>query len=85
MRRIISVLLENEPGALYRLLEAFERHGVDMTRLETRPSLMSRWGYIFYIDFVGHYLDDECRVVIDELRERASEVKVLGSYPVAVL
>lgn len=46
---------------------------------------MSRWGYIFYIDFVGHYLDDDCRAVIDDLRERASEVKVLGSYPVAVL
>lgn len=81
----LLISAKNEPGALYRLLEAFERHGVDMTRLETRPSLMSRWGYIFYIDFVGHHLDEGCRAVIDELRERASEVKVLGSYPVAVL
>ncbi|AWY01319.1 chorismate mutase [Marinomonas primoryensis] len=81
----LLISAKNEPGALYRLLEAFERHGVDMTRLETRPSLMSRWGYIFYIDFVGHHLDEKCCAVIDELRERASEVKVLGSYPVAVL
>lgn len=70
---------------MYRLLESFERHGVDMTRLETRPSLISKWGYVFYIDFWGHCEDEACRVVIDELRERASEVKVLGSYPVAVL
>lgn len=81
----LLVSAKNEPGALYRLLESFERHGVDMTRLETRPSLMSRWGYIFYIDFLGHHQDEQCRAVIDELCERASEVKVLGSYPVAVL
>ncbi len=81
----LLVSAKNEPGALYRLLESFERHGVDMTRLETRPSLISKWGYVFYIDFVGHCEDAQCRSVIEELRERASEVKVLGSYPIAVL
>ncbi|MBJ7538499.1 prephenate dehydratase [Marinomonas transparens] len=81
----LLISAKNEPGALYRLLEAFERHSVDMTRLETRPSLVSRWGYVFYIDFVGHYLEESCQAVISELQERASEVKVLGSYPVAVL
>ncbi|TPE48739.1 prephenate dehydratase [Maribrevibacterium harenarium] len=81
----LLISAKNEPGALYRLLEPFERHGVDMTRLETRPSLMSKWGYIFYIDFKGHHQDDACQAVIADLRERASEVKVLGSYPVAVL
>ncbi|MCV2402354.1 prephenate dehydratase [Marinomonas sp. C2222] len=81
----LLVSAKNEPGALYRLLEAFERHKVDMTRLETRPSLMSRWGYIFYIDFLGHHSDEQSAAVINELCERASEVKVLGSYPIAVL
>ena len=81
----LLISAKNEPGALYHLLEAFERHGVDMTRLETRPSLMSRWGYIFYIDFVGHYQEAGCQAAIAELRGRASEVKVLGSYPIAVL
>lgn len=81
----LLISAKNEPGALYRLLEAFERNGVDMTRLETRPSLTGCWGYIFYIDFIGHYQDEGCQAVIAELRLRASEVKVLGSYPVAVL
>ncbi|GAB3477886.1 prephenate dehydratase [Marinomonas epiphytica] len=81
----LLISAKNEPGALYRLLEAFERHNLDMTRLETRPSLMSRWGYIFYIDFYGHYQDTQSQAVINELYERASEVKVLGSYPIAVL
>ena len=81
----LLISAKNEPGALYYLLEAFERHDIDMTRLETRPSLMSRWGYIFYIDFVGHHSDQACAAMIEELRGKASEVKVLGSYPEAVL
>lgn len=81
----LLISAKNEPGALYRLLEAFQRHGLDMTRLETRPSLMSRWGYIFYIDFLGHHQDEKSRAVIEDLQGRASEVKVLGSYPIAVL
>lgn len=81
----LLVSAKNEAGALYKLLEPFQRLGISMTRLETRPSLMSRWGYIFYIDFEGHYQDIGSAQLIEELRTRASEVKVLGSYPVAVL
>lgn len=81
----LLISAKNHPGALYHLLAAFERHSVDMTRLETRPSLASRWDYVFYIDFIGHHQDEACRLVIEELRSTASEVKVLGSYPVAVL
>lgn len=81
----LLISAKNEAGALYNLLEPFQRHGVSMTRLETRPSLMSKWGYIFYIDFEGHAESDLSQILIGELRARASEVKVLGSYPVAVL
>ena len=81
----LLIRAKNEPGTLYRLLKAFERHGVDITRLETRPSLLNRWSHIFYIDFVGHHEDEGCQAVIAALRERASDVKVLGSYPVAML
>lgn len=81
----LLISAKNEPGALYHLLAAFDRNGVDMTRLETRPSLVSRWDYVFYIDFVGHHQDKACQSVIEELKARASEVRVLGSYPVAVL
>ncbi len=81
----LLISAKNEAGALYSLLEPFKRLGVSMTRLETRPSLMSKWGYIFYIDFEGHYEDEASQALIKELRACASEVKVLGSYPVAVL
>lgn len=81
----LLISAKNEAGILYQLLESFQMYGVSMTRLETRPSLISRWGYIFYIDFEGHVEDEASKKVIKSLIERASEVKVLGSYPIAVL
>lgn len=81
----LLISAKNQAGALYNLLEPFQKNGVSMTRLETRPSLMSKWGYIFYIDFEGHHSDTVSVKLIEELNNRASEVKVLGSYPIAVL
>lgn len=81
----LLVSAKNEAGTLYRLLEAFNRYKVDMTRLETRPSLAKRWEYIFYIDFTGHIDDLVSQKLIAKLQEQASEVKILGSYPIAIL
>jgi chorismate mutase/prephenate dehydratase len=81
----IIVSVRNEPGALYKLLEPFRVHKVDMTRLETRPSPIGKWNYVFFIDFKGHQTDVNVVAALDELRIRASELKVLGSYPRAVL
>lgn len=81
----LLISAKNEAGMLYKLLQPFQEYDVSMTRLETRPSLVSRWGYIFYIDFEGHVDDEASQQVINALMNRASEVKVLGSYPVAVL
>jgi len=81
----LLISAKNEAGTLYQLLEPFHHYKISMTRLETRPSLLSRWGYIFYIDFEGHIDDQGSQKVIGELVKRASEVKILGSYPIAVL
>ena len=81
----IMVAMKNEPGALYTLLEPLQIHGVDMTRLETRPSAAGKWNYLFFIDFRGHRCDDNIRAALDMIRERASDLKILGSYPRAVL
>lgn len=79
------VSARNKPGALYRLLEPFHRLGISLTRIETRPSSVGTWGYIFYIDCEGHYTDDAIQKVMKELAEEALELKLLGSYPQAVL
>ena len=75
----------NKPGALYHLLEPFHRHGISLTRLETRPSGTATWGYIFYIDCEGHFKDAPIQAVMKELADEALELKLLGSYPQAVL
>lgn len=80
---IISV--RNKPGALHDILEPFHRLGVDMTRLQSRPSRISAWNYIFFVDIRGHKDDEIVQQALKEVANVAAEVKVLGSYPVGVL
>ncbi len=81
----IIVAVHNEPGALYSLLEPFKKHQVDLTRLETRPATSGKWTYVFFIDFKGHQTDDNVVAALDALRPRVADLKMLGSYPRAVL
>ncbi len=73
------------PGALFRLLEPLARHGVNMNRIESRPSRQGRWDYVFFIDVDGHVEDPALAAAMDDLGGEARLVKVLGSYPRAVL
>jgi chorismate mutase/prephenate dehydratase len=84
-RTSLVVSVRNKPGALHDLLEPFQRHNVDMTRLESRPSRSSKWTYVFFIDLEGHIDDQPVANVLEELNSQVVELKVLGSYPCAVL
>jgi chorismate mutase/prephenate dehydratase len=75
----------SSPGALYRLLEPLARHGINMTRIESRPSRRRKWDYVFFIDVEGHAEDERLRKALAALKKRASLLRVLGSYPRAVL
>ncbi len=81
----ILVSAPNRPGSLYRLLEPLARHGVSMTRIESRPSQCVNWEYVFFLDVEGHQDDPSVRAALDALGQEAELVKVLGSYPKAVL
>lgn len=81
----IIVSTHNKPGALYRLLEPFERAGISLTRIDTRPSRTENWAYIFFIEFEGHQQDETISNVLAELQEKSIMLKSLGSYPRAVL
>ena len=50
----LLLALDNRPGALFGMLEAFARHGLDMTRIESRPARNGAWDYWFFIDVLGH-------------------------------
>ena len=84
-RTSIVVSVQNKTGALHDLLEPFRRNNVDMTRLESRPSRSSKWSYVFFIDFVGHIDDESVAAVLKELSAAVADLKVLCSYPRAVL
>jgi len=81
----IMVSVKNQPGALYSLLEPFRKHRVDLTRVETRPSRTATWSYVFFIDFIGHCDDENVRQALDEISSVVAELRLLGSYPRAVL
>ena len=81
----LAISTKNKPGAMVDLLEPLSRHGVSMTKLESRPSKQGLWDYVFYIDIEGHQTDEKVKAALVDLNDRASVVKVLGSYPVAVV
>ncbi|OEY67266.1 prephenate dehydratase [Marinobacter sp. X15-166B] len=81
----ILVSMRNKPGALYQVLEPFHKHGLSLTKIETRPSPNRTWAYVFYIDFEGHMDDENVAKVIAEIDQEAVELKRLGSYPIGVL
>ena len=75
----------NKPGALHAVVEPLARHGVSMTKFESRPSRTGLWEYLFFVDVEGHINDARLQSALAELRSVAAFVKVLGAYPVAVL
>lgn len=71
----------NRPGAVHALLSPIATHGISMTRIESRPSRLARWEYMFYVDLLGHADDPKVAQVLKELKEQAPFLKVLGAYP----
>ncbi len=81
----LLVSTPNRPGALYRMLAPFERNGISMTRIESRPSRLANWEYVFFIDINGHAEEPRVAKALQDLRDESPMFKVLGSYPKAVL
>ncbi len=71
----------HEAGALCGILSLFAQEGINLTKIESRPSRQKPWDYLFYVDFEGHTEEDRVKRALEGLRERALAWKVLGSYP----
>jgi len=74
----------NRPGAVHDLLTPLAKHGVSMTKLESRPARSGLWEYIFFVDIEGHQSDAKVAAALAELKQVGAFGKVLGSYRVAV-
>ncbi len=76
---------ENVPGAIVKPLEVFARRGINLTRIESRPTKRSLGEYLFYIDLAGSRQDIAIQEALAELETHTKVLKIFGSYPVTLL
>jgi len=81
----LAMATRNVPGAVVKLLAPLADNGVSMTKLESRPSHAGMWEYVFFVDIEGHRCDEKVSQALAGLENQAAFLKVLGSYPVAVI
>lgn len=77
----LVISLKDEPGALEKTLRPFGKRGINLSKIESRPSRKKAWDYLFFIDFIGHYEEPLVQEALAELELHCSFVKWLGSYP----
>ena len=82
---LLSTRDTDDAGALQKLLEPIAEHGINMSRIESRPSRRRKWHYVFFVDIDGHAKDKAVAPALAKLRKRAQLFRVLGSYQKAVL
>ena len=73
----------NEPGSLFKLLQPMHDHGISMLKIESRPSKIKRWEYLFFVDIEGHRDDAAITHALLEVEKAAGYFRVLGAYPCA--
>jgi chorismate mutase / prephenate dehydratase len=73
--------IKDEVGILHRILGCFASRGINVTKIESRPTRKRAWDYIFFLDVEGHLSDPPLAAAFDELRHYTQFVKTLGSYP----
>lgn len=81
----IVVSAHDRAGALIEILKPLSYHGVSMTSIETRPERPNKWAYVFFIDMNGHINDANVSAAINDIRPLVKDLRILGSYPKAVL
>ena len=77
----LAFSLQDGRGALMRVLSLFDEEGINLTRIESRPSREKRWDYVFLADLEGHRTDENVARAMARLVSRCPMVKHLGSYP----
>ena len=70
------------PGALFKVLEPVNLAGLNMVKLESRPTRHQNWSYYFFMDIEGHMDDEIVRTTIEKMKADCLYLKHLGSYPV---
>jgi chorismate mutase/prephenate dehydratase len=77
----VVFVFKDRPGGLRDALSAFSDEGINLTRIESRPSRRQAWTYVFFVDFQGHPEDERVRRALEQLAERCTYVGLIGAYP----
>jgi prephenate dehydratase len=80
-RTSVVLRIDNAPGALVSTLAEFGMRGIDLTRIESRPTRTELGTYVFFLDCVGHIDDDAVAEALKALHQRCTDVRYLGSWP----
>lgn len=84
-RTSLLITTNNKPGALFKLLQPLANRGIGMSKIESRPSRRGVWEYVFFIDIEGHKDEPNVAEALKEIEHDTAMVRILGSYPRAVL
>ncbi|MFH0947386.1 MAG: prephenate dehydratase [Elusimicrobiota bacterium] len=77
----IMFSVKDRVGVLHDTLVPFKKYGLNLTKIESRPTRKKAWEYIFFVDFIGHIDSKNVKKALAELEKSCSLLKVLGSYP----
>ncbi|MBC7188714.1 prephenate dehydratase, partial [Candidatus Aerophobetes bacterium] len=73
--------IKDRVGALHDMLVPFKKYGINLTKIESRPTKKKAWEYVFFVDFMGHMDDEQVKKALAELERECFFLKILGSYP----
>ncbi len=73
--------VKDRPGVLHDMLSSFKANGINLTKIESRPSKEKLWKYYFFIDMEGHRETPKLKKTLKEMEKKCHFLKILGSYP----
>jgi chorismate mutase/prephenate dehydratase len=77
----LMMSVKDRPGALFNLLKPFAAEGLNLTKIESRPTRRKAWEYVFFVDLMGHINDAPVQKALKKIEPHCVFVRVLGSYP----
>lgn len=81
----LLVATGNQTGSLHKILAPFAKHGINLSHVQSRPSKLGLWEYVFFIDISGHKDDENVALALKSLQKNDILLNILGSYPKGVI
>lgn len=78
---ILFTVDHQRPGALCDGLSVFKDHGINLLKIDSRPSSQQPWHYVFFVELQGHKEDEAVQKALNKINEFCLDIKILGSYP----